>query len=102
MPSCDDGRQPAVGSHAMMCVMSNRDPADDVRRLIAEMEADPDHRAMMAEVEERHRRLREKYRDVDVATLDDRSWQEWMAGHNVFERDRDRKTVVEGKGVEGR
>src|SRR3546814_3544531 len=58
------------------------------RSLIAEMEADPYHRAMMAEVEERHRRLREKYRDVDVATLDDRSWQEWLSVHNVFERDR--------------
>src|SRR3546814_2805325 len=65
------------------------------RSLIAEMEADPDHRAMMAEVEERHRRLREKYRDVDVATLDDRSWQEWLSVHNVFERDRakDRKST---------
>ena len=34
-----------------------------------------------------YRELRERFADVDVATLDDAAWQDWLSCHNVFERD---------------
>ena len=41
----------------------------------------------MERIAERHQRLRAKYAGVDVITLDDAAWQEWLSVHHIFERD---------------
>lgn len=62
---------------------------DDVAgRIVAEMAAAPSYQAMMTELAERTQRLRAKYEGVDVTTLGEDDWQEWLSVHHRFDRDR--------------